>query len=112
MGAWGEAAWDNDGAADWFGDMFETTKLARYVENTLKKDPEEDPEEIRAAAYVMVALGRNYIWPIDDLDRHLELAVSKLEAIKKLYAEEAPEFSKAIESEIAILKSYMESDDA
>ena len=22
MGAWAMAAWDNDGAADWFGEMF------------------------------------------------------------------------------------------
>jgi hypothetical protein len=37
MVAWGTAAWDNDGAADWFGDMFEKTKLAKYVEKTLKR---------------------------------------------------------------------------
>jgi hypothetical protein len=60
----------------------------------------------------MVALGRNYIWPIDDIDKHLELAVSKLEAIRGIYSEEAPDFAKAIDGEIAVLKSYMKSDDA
>lgn len=110
MGTWGTAAWDNDSAADWFGEMFEKTKLAKYVEKTLKKNPEDEPEEIRAAAYVMVALGRTYIWPIDDIDNHLALAVSKLEAVKSLYAEKTQDFATEIEKEIATLKSYMSVD--
>ncbi len=93
MGAWGTAAWDNDGAADWFGDMFDATGLAKYVEETLERDVEDYREEIRAAAYLLVALGRVYIWPIDDLDNHLVLAISKLEEIKALEIyQEAPGF--------------------
>ena len=42
MGAWGTAAWENDGAADWFGDTFDATGLARRVEETLDGDPEDD----------------------------------------------------------------------
>lgn len=85
MGAWGTAPWDNDAAADWFGDLFAATKLAARVEKTLKKkDIEEYAGEIRAAAYVLVALGRVYVWPVDDLDRHLRLAIEKLEAISRL----------------------------
>lgn len=85
MGAWGTAAWDNDDAADWFCDLFDATKLAARVEKTLKKkDVEEYAGRIRAAAYVLVALGRVYIWPIDDLDRHLRLAIKKLEEISQL----------------------------
>jgi hypothetical protein len=62
MGAWGTAAWDNDGAADWFADLFESSKLATRVEKTLKKkDIEEYHEEIRAAAHIVVALGQNFI---------------------------------------------------
>lgn len=105
MGTWGPAAWDNDSAADWFGDMFDATKLAAHVEETLLLDPEEDADEIRAAAYMLVALGRNYIWPIDDLDRHLALAIEKLEAIKLLYAEE--DFETTINDEIAQLKARL-----
>ncbi len=64
MGAWATAAWDNDGAADWFGDMFDATGLANYVRETLQRDVEEYDEEVRAAAYMVVALGRVYMWPI------------------------------------------------
>ena len=85
MGAWGKAPWDNDDAADWFGDLFAATKLADRVETTLKmEDVEEYAGRIRAAAYLLVALGRVYVWPVTDLDRHLRLAIEKLEAISSL----------------------------
>ena len=105
MGAWGTAAWDNDDAADWFGDLFAATKLAARVEKTLKKkDVEEYAGEIRAAAYMLVALGRVYIWPVEDLDRHLKLAIKKLEAIHALddYQDDP-----TIASEIAELRSRL-----
>lgn len=105
MGAWAMAAWDNDGAADWFGEMFDTTGLAKYVEETLERDAEEFHEEIRAAAFMLVALGRVYIWPIDDLDNHLALAISKLEEIKALEIyREVPDFVKAMDEEIAVMR--------
>ena len=106
MGAWGTAAWDNDDAADWFGDLFAATKLAARVEKTLKKkDVEEYAGEIRAAAYMLVALGRVYIWPVEDLDRHLKLAIKKLEAIHALddYQDDP-----TIASEIAELRSRLQ----
>ncbi|MBS0660072.1 MAG: DUF4259 domain-containing protein [Verrucomicrobia bacterium] len=107
MGSWGTAPWDNDAAADWFAQMFEKTKLAKYVEKSLKKDPEDEPEEVRAAAYMLVALGRNFIWPIDDIDRQLKLAISKLEAVREVYSEAAPELVAQLEVEIAALRSHM-----
>jgi hypothetical protein len=106
MGAWGTEAWENDGAADWFGDTFEATGLARHVEETLSGDPEDDHEEIRAAAYLLVALGRVYIWPVEDLDRHLALAINKLEAIRELY-KDADGFVAAIDAELAVLRSRL-----
>ena len=105
MGTWGNAAWDNDDAADWFGDLFAASKLATRVEKTLKKkDVEEYAGEIRAAAYMLVALGRVYIWPVEDLDRHLRLAIKKLEAIHALddYQDDP-----TIASEIAELRSRL-----
>lgn len=108
MGAWATAAWENDGAADWFGDMFDATGLANYVRETLQRDVEEHDEEVRAAAFMLVALGRVYIWPIDDLDNDLALAISKLEEIKALENyQEVPDFVKAIDEEIAVLKSRL-----
>ena len=108
MSAWANAAWDNDRAADWFGDMFDATGLANYVRETLERDAEECYEEIRAAAYMLVALGRVYIWPIYDLDNDLALAISKLEEVKthEIY-QEVPDFVKAIDEEIAVLKSRL-----
>jgi hypothetical protein len=105
MGAWGTSAWDNDDAADWFADLFAATKLASRVEKTLKKkDLEEYAGQIRAAAYLLVALGRVYIWPVEDLDRHLRLAIEKLEAIRSL-----PDYEgdSAIAAEIAELRSRL-----
>ena len=105
MGAWGEAAWDNDDAADWFGELFAATKLAQRVEKALKtKDVEEYAAKIRAAAYVLVALGRVYIWPPEDLQRHLRLAIEKLEAVAR-----TPDWEgePAIAAEIAELRSRL-----
>lgn len=105
MGAWGTAAWDNDDAADWFGELFTSTKLAQRVEKALKtKDVEEYAGKIRAAAYMLVVLGRVYIWPVEDLDRHLRLAIEKLEAISKL---EDYQGDAHIAAEIAELRSRL-----
>jgi hypothetical protein len=108
MSAWATAAWDNDGAADWFGDMFDATGLAKYVEEALERDVADYHEQVRAAAYMLVALGRVYVWPIGDLDNHLALAISKLEEVKALETyQEVPDLIKAINEEIAVLKSRL-----
>ena len=104
MGAWGFAPWDDDSAADWFGDLFDEIPLASKVEKTLQLDPKEYSAEIRAASALLVMLGRTYIWPIDDIDRHLKLAITQMEKIRAVYADEL-EFVAAVDSEIAILKS-------
>ena len=71
MGTWGSAAWENDVAADWFGALFASTQMAERVEATLKNDVAE-PEEWRAAASILAALGRVYVWPVGFLDQHLD----------------------------------------
>lgn len=106
MGAWGKLPWDNDGAADWFGDLFDKTKLANQVEDALKLDVVHSHEEIRAAASVLLFLGRVYIWPIRDLDRHLALAADRLEEVSRLdVIAESPEFVEEIRGEIQELRS-------
>lgn len=104
MGAWGCAPWDDDSAADWFADLFEQTKLDKKIEETLQLDPEEYHAEIRAASSLLVMLGRTYVWPIDKIDSHLELAISSLEKIRDVYDEES-DFLDSINQEIAILNS-------
>ncbi len=108
MGAWGTAAWDNDSAADWYGNLFDATGLAKHVEEALNRDPEEDADVIRAAAFVLVQLGRVYIWPVNDLNRHLALAIRKLEAVRELEEfQEAEGFVGSIDAEIAELRSRL-----
>ena len=108
MGAWGVSPWDNDAAADWFGDLFDATKLADKVEEALQLDAEDSHEEIRAAAAMVVMLGRVYIWPIEKYDQHLELAVSRLKELRELEIyQEAPEFLAAIDDEIALLQARL-----
>ena len=114
MGAWGTAAWDNDDAADWYGDLFDATGLANRVEEALNRDPNY-PDElsaanvIRAAAFLLVQLGRVYIWPVDDLDRHLALAIQKLEAMRELEEFRKQEgFVEAIDAELAVLRSRLQ----
>jgi hypothetical protein len=103
---WGKAAWDNDSAADWYGHLFRSTGLAKHVEEALNRDPVEDADVIRAAAFLLVQLGRVYIWPVHDLDRHLALAIQKLEAVRELEEfQEAEGFVEEIEAEIAVLRS-------
>jgi hypothetical protein len=106
MGAWGVAPWDNDSAADWFGDLFDEIPLAARVEETLNADPEEYAEEIRAAAALLIMLGRTYMWPVDDMDRHLELAIAQMEKVQARYEDE-PEFASAVAEEITVLKSRL-----
>ncbi len=104
MGAWGYAPWDSDSAADWYGDLFDQIPLAAKVEATLNADPEEYADEIRAASALLILLGRTYMWPIDDIDRHLKLAITQMEKVLTVYEDE-PDFASAVAEEIAVLKS-------
>jgi hypothetical protein len=106
MGAWDTLPWDNDKAADWYDELFDHTQLARKVEDTLKLDPEDSHEEIRAAASILLFLGRPYIWPIHDLNRHLQLAAESLEQVACVQViAEAPEFVEQIRIEITELRN-------
>jgi len=112
MGAWGNLPWENDRAADWFGDLFDKTKLATEIEDTLKLDAEDSYEEIRAAASILLFLGRTYVWPVHDLDRHLALAADRLEEISRIdVIAESPELVEAIRGEIQELRDRIKSPD-
>ena len=107
MGAWGTAPWENDGAADWFGGVMDQSGLPRIVEAALLLNAEEYHEDIRAAAYVLLSLGRTFIWPVEKLDEHLRLAIRKLREIAamEIYAEAG--FGPVIANEIAELESRL-----
>lgn len=106
MGAWDTSPWDNDTAADWFADLFDATRLREGVRATLESNTDENHEEIRAAVWILIELGRTYIWPVDHIDEDIELGIKKMEEIVQLgiYAD-TPDFVKEIEFEIAVLRA-------
>ncbi len=103
MGCWGVKPYENDGAADWFGDLWDEFPVPKKVEETLNLDVEEYHEEIRAAAYILLQLGDTYQWPVDDIDRHCKVAATKLEELLGIY--EDAEFQSEIRKEIDILRA-------
>lgn len=109
MGSWGHAPWDDDTAADWFADLMESTKLADKVAATLNQEADEDNAvEIRAAASVLVMMGRVYVWPVENYDKHLDLAVKKLEQLLSIYPyNEEPEYRKELTNEIKVLQTRL-----
>ena len=82
-GSLGEGAWDNDAAAEWYATLFEETGLRDKVVAALDWEVlADDFFEVRAAAHVVVQLGRVYVWPIRSLQADLRLAIVKLEAVR------------------------------
>ena len=110
MGTWGTKPWQDDIAADWFGNMMDSTGLAKYVEKTMRQELDEDDpystaSEIRAAASVLVLLGHVCVWT-EDLENHLKLAISRLEEIlPKNYSNRNKE---QIQAEINVLKARLD----
>jgi hypothetical protein len=84
MGAWGSEPWDNDGAADWFGSLFEGSPFVERVHAGLQSD---DGEQVVAALWVVTVLARVYVWPMADLDETLDLAIA---AADQLLAKQDP----------------------
>lgn len=108
MGSWGVLPWDNDAAADWFSETMQESKLALIIERTLNLNVEENADEIRAAASMLVLLGRTYVWPVKKLESNLNLAIKKLTEISQVYDfENEEEYSNEVKSEIEILKSRL-----
>ena len=78
MGAWGTKPWENDGAADWFGDVLEGNPLIDRVDETLRGG---SGDQQYAALWVVARLARVYVWPIERLDGTLRLARTVADAM-------------------------------
>ena len=63
MGRLGIEAWENDAAANWYDRLFEETELAHRIAEALILDPEENFDEIRAAAKLVILLDEPGVWP-------------------------------------------------
>lgn len=107
MGMWDFEAWDNDSAADWFGGLMDASQLREHWLRGIEADSEGDFEVARAAVWLFRVLGRVYVWPIENYDNDLELAISKGEAILKVewLQGEAPEFLRHLKADLDELKS-------
>jgi len=111
MGMWAYAPWDNDGAADWYGDLMDRTKLRDAWLEGINQDPTESPDVVRAAACLFVMLGRVYVWPIKNYDDDLEKTIDALTRVSACDEyRELPELIALIGHELAELKSRRKQD--
>ncbi|PHR88828.1 MAG: hypothetical protein COA78_36245 [Blastopirellula sp.] len=106
MGMWDYKPWDNDSAADWFGDFMDKTEFRKHWLDGMNSDLSEEPDELRAAISLFIMLGRVYVWPIEQFDDDLELAIVKSECLLDVPEyEESPELIELIKIEINELRS-------
>lgn len=110
---WGKESWDNDQAADWFAGLMEKTSLPDKVRITLRLAEKGLDEEtiplLRAAAWCVLQFGRVYIWPVNDLEADLRLAVRALDVV--LQGEEycyGEEIIVKVKEEQAVLKERLD----
>lgn len=81
MGSWGEKAYENDCAADWFGGVFGT--VSEKVQALLDLPVEKMLyPEYRAAAWMLTKIGRTFVYPPDVLDKHLSELHDRLQTIR------------------------------
>ena len=109
MGTWDIYPWDNDTAADWFGELMDSTGFAERVGEALRRRPVDDHwEAIRAAGYILIHLGRVYIWPVNRLQDDLTVAVRQFEFIvQMLRRDDEPEFVQAVSNELERLRARL-----
>jgi hypothetical protein len=107
VGAWGPEPWDNDDAADWFGDLFETLPIVDLVLEGLS--PESGSAVNVAALWMCVDLCRVYVWDIDRYDETIATAIKTADRI--LAREDDERFLELWDddpSQIARIQSYRE----
>lgn len=88
MGVWGDQPWDNDGAADFFDDLFPAGFHDKVMAALRLPDLGDDWQEVWAAAWLVYALAHSgYVWP-GDMDEACHVAAERME---EMAAEEEPE---------------------
>ena len=108
---WDFKPWDNDGAADWYGDLMDETNLRKSWLEGINEDPIDSPDIVRAAAGLFIMLGRVYIWPIDSFDEDLELTIVQLKKVENNEEyKELPKLIEIIQGEIVELESRLKKD--
>ncbi len=102
MGAWGVEPWQCDSAMNWFDEMFSLTGLAGHIEETLTRKVDDYSDEIRAAAFVVVALGKE-AWPADAYTRCATLARLRLTEMLERHVFANPAFVQSIQQQLVRL---------
>lgn len=106
MGAWDWGPWDNDTAHDWF--IYSLAEVDKRTEEALES---KHPDKVRAAAALLILLGRTFVWPKDD-DRRLylvKLAIEKMRELRDFFVSAGgdEEWGRAIDDEVAVLESRL-----
>ena len=107
MGTLYDERWDNDDAADWFADLI-SDKFVKQIDSALRKDPEEECDTIRAACYVLCALGHNYVWPVEKLQPQLQQAITKLRQVLDSGVIEEGKATKQMRKELKTLQDRLQ----
>ncbi len=85
--------WKDSTASEWLGKQEAWQRLLQYVCATLESDPRKYPNQIRAAASLVIMLGREGFWSIAHGQRDREhlasLAKRQLAQIKQMYSIES-----------------------
>lgn len=72
------------GSEQWFDEI----PFAAKVKGKLKSDPGDYADEIRAASVLFVRQGRTCMWPIEDIDRCLNLGITLTVKVLAIYREQ------------------------
>jgi len=106
MGMWDIKPWDNDEAADWYGDLMDKTGLRAHWLEGINSHLTDEADTVRAAVGLFLMLGRVYIWPIDNYDEDLEVTIIKAECLLDVpeYSE-SPELLAQLQLEVEELRS-------
>lgn len=83
-----ESPWNSPEAVSWLAGHDNWKQTLRLVAGTLRLEAQTHPQEIRAAASMVILFCRENLWPVEDeneLESTLDLAARQLVAVKQLY---------------------------
>ncbi len=105
MTTWGSLPWQNDDAIFWFGQNIANSELVARVEETLQLPLQGNEAKLRAAAAVLILLGRSFLWSGPKFGKHMRLAITRLEELEDsgAYAG-SPEIAAELANEKAALQ--------
>ena len=120
--------WNEPSARSWIEESDSMRQLCRLIEGTLRLEVDSRPHEIRAAACMVILLGRKGLWStaardddarLHEMDRLVSLASRRMTSVKQMFEKNMranPElkndasykkFMTSLSQEIRILDSRM-----